>query len=311
MLEITEQNLFQFPSSDGIHRITAFRFPVENPRAVVQIVHGMIDHTGHYLGLIEALNRAGVAVVSCDHLGHGRTAETEEDFGYFGGKGSREFVVSDLHTLTGIAKQDYPGIPFILLGHSMGSFLVRMYATRYGSELNGLIILGTGGPNPILPIGKLLVNLTILFRGQKCRSKLLAGMAFSGYTSKYEKGAPGDAWITRDGAILDERRQDPYGQFIFTASGYRELFGMTGEVNARSWAGKLRKDLPILVMSGDMDPVGGWGKGVRAVVGMLEKAEIKDLTVKLYPGARHELHSETCRDEFFSDLIAWIEARIQ
>ena len=311
MLEITEQNLFQFPSSDGIHQITAFRFPLEAPRAVVQIVHGMIDHTGRYLGLIEALNGAGIAVFSCDHLGHGRTAQNEEEFGYFGGKGSREFVVSDLHTLTGIAKQDYPGIPFILLGHSMGSFLVRMYATRFGSELDGLIILGTGGPSPILPLGKLCVNLSILFHGEKYRSKLIAGMAFSGYNSKYEKGAPDDAWITRDESILKERRQDPYGQFIFTASGYRELFCMTGEVNAADWAGKLNKDLPILVMSGDMDPVGGWGKGVETVVEMLKEAEIKDLTVKLYPGARHELHSETCRDEFFSDLIGWIEGRIK
>ena len=309
MTEIKEENLFQFPSSDGIHTVVGYRFSLDNPRAVVQISHGMIEHIGHYTELISRLNAAGVAVFANDHLGHGRTA-TPEEYGVFGAKGAREFVVRDLHTVTGIARREYPDLPLILLGHSMGSFLCRMYAARWGDELDGLVILGTGGPNPMLPIAKTLAALSVGLLGANHPGKILTKLAFGSYNSRYEKGVPEKAWITRDEEQLDRFKDDPASNYKFSAGGFRELFGMLGEVNKKSWAKKLPKDLPIFLASGDMDPVGGWGKGVKKVNRMLEDAGCEKLTFRLYPGFRHELHNEIGRDEFYRDLFAWAEGLI-
>lgn len=309
MIEITEANLFLFPSSDGIHTVAGYRFPVENPRAVVQISHGMIEHVGHYTELITRLNAAGISVYANDHLGHGRTASPEE-YGIFGDKGAREFVLRDLYTVTELARKENPDLPLIFLGHSMGSFLARLYASRWGGELDGLVILGTGGPNPMLPVAKLLAGTSSLLFGAKHPGKILSKITFGTYNSRYEKGVPNDAWITRDREILDRFKDDPASHFTFSAGAFRELFAMTGEINTKKWAKSIPKDLPIFLGSGDMDPVGGWGKGVKKVAKMLEDAGCEKLTFRLYPGFRHELHNEIGRDEFYRDLLAWTEGLI-
>lgn len=310
MTEITEANLFQFPSSDGIHSVTGYRFPVAEPRAVVQISHGMVEHTGHYTELISRLNAAGIAVFSNDHLGHGRTAANGGKYGVFGARGAREFVLRDLRTVTGIARKEYPDLPLFLLGHSMGSFLCRMYASRWGGELDGLIVLGTGGPNPLLPLAKTIAGASCLFLGPDHPGKVIHKLAFGAYNSRYKKGAPSDAWITRDRAALDRFKDDPMGHYTFSAGAFRELFAMIGEINRKSWAKKLKKDLPIFLASGDMDPVGAWGKGVTKVAKMLEKAGCEKTTFRLYSGFRHELHNEIGRDGFYKDLLEWLEGLI-
>ncbi len=310
MIEIKEENLFQFPSSDGEHAVAGYRFPLDNPRAVVQISHGMIEHIGHYTELISRLLDAGIAVFANDHLGHGKTAASEEEYGVFGKKGAREFVLRDLHTVTELARREYPDVPLILIGHSMGSFLCRLYAARWGDELDGLVILGTGGPNPMLPMGKLVAAISSTVFGPRHRGKVISKLAFGAYNSRYEKGVPEKAWITSDMEILDRFKDDPASQFTFPSGGFRELFAMIGEVNRKSWAKKLPKDLPIFLASGDMDPVGGWGKGVKKVNRMLEEAGCEKLTFRLYPGFRHELHNEVGRDEFYRDLFAWLEGLI-
>ena len=310
MIEITEENLFRFPSSDGKHTVTGYRFPLANPRAVVQISHGMVEHVGRYTELISRLCDAGIAVFANDHLGHGRTALETGEFGVFGAYGAREFVVRDLHTVTGFAKKEYPDLPLFLLGHSMGSFLCRMYAARWGDELDGLIVLGTGGPNPMLPLAKIIAGTSSLLLGPRHPGKVINKLTFGSYNSRYEKGAPPDAWITRDREIRDRFKDDPMGHFTFSAGAFRELFAMIGEVSRKSWAKKLPKDLPIFLASGDMDPVGGWGKGVTKVAKMLEDAGLEKMTFRLYPGFRHELHNEIGRDEFYRDLSAWLEGLI-
>ena len=280
---------------------------VETPVGVVQISHGMIEHVGHYVELITRMNDAGISVYANDHLGHGKTAEDGGEYGVFGKRGAREFVVRDLHAVTEKAKAENPELPFILLGHSMGSFLVRLYAARWGGELDGLVILGTGGPNPMLPAAKTLGALSSWLLGAKHQAKTIEKLTFGAYNSRYEKGAPRDAWITRDRETLDRFKDDPASHFTFTAGAFRELFSMTGEINSKKWAKSIPGDLPILLASGDMDPVGGWGKGVTKVAKMLEDAGCEKMTFKLYPGFRHELHNEIGRDEFYRDLFAWIE----
>ena len=309
MIEITEANLFRFPSSDGIHTVAGYRFPVENPRAVVQISHGMIEHIGHYTELIARMNAAGISVYANDHLGHGRTASPDE-YGYFGAKGAREFVLRDLRFVTERARRENPDLPLIFLGHGMGSFLARLYAVRWGDELDGLVILGTAGPNPMLPVAKTLAALSVGLLGANHPGKILTKLAFGAYNSRYEKGVPEKAWITRDTAELDRFKDDPASNFKFSAGGFRELFAMLGEINKKSWARKLPKDLPIFLASGDMDPVGGWGKGVKKVAKRMEDAGLEKLTFRLYPGFRHELHNEIGCDEFYRDLLAWAEGLI-
>ena len=310
MTEITETNLFRFPSSDGLHTVTGYRFPVESPRAVVQISHGMIEHTGHYVELISRLNAAGIVVYSNDHLGHGKTAEDGGEYGVFGKRGAREFVLRDLHAVTEKAKSDYPDLPLILLGHSMGSFFARVYASRWGNELDGLVILGTGGPNPVLPVAKTLAALSSWLLGAKHKAKLIDKLAFGAYNSHYEKGVPSDAWISRDREWLDRFKDDPASHFKFSAGAFRELFSILGECNAKKCAKAYPKDLPIFLASGDMDPVGNWGKGVPKVAKKIEDAGCEKLTFRHYSGFRHELHNEIGCDEFYRDLLAWTEGLI-
>ena len=310
MTEITEANLFRFPSSDGRHTVTGYCFPVDEPRAVVQITHGMAEHTGHYVEMISRLNAAGIAVYSNDHLGHGKTAEDGGEYGVFGKRGAREFVLRDLRFVTRKAKSEHPDLPFILLGHSMGSFLVRVYASRWGNDFDGLVILGTGGPNPVLPVAKTLAALSSWLLGANHKAKFIEKLAFGSYNSRYEKGVPGDAWISRDREWLDRFKDDPATLFTFSAGAFRELFSILGECNAKKCAKATPKDLPIFLASGDMDPVGGWGKGVTKVAKAIEGTGHEKLTFRLYSGFRHELHNEIGRDEFYRDLLAWLEGLI-
>lgn len=308
-----KEERISFPSSDGRNTVAGYIFtpgPDTPVRGIVQLSHGMIDHTGRYLGMAEVLTGAGYAVASNDHLGHGGTAASREDLGYFGARGARESVVRDLHAMSALAKERFPGAPLVLLGHSMGSFLARMYAVRYGDGLAGLIILGTGGPNPALPAGILVADILTLFRGRRFRSRTLASLAFSGYHSRYGPDAPHNAWLTRDNGTVEEYATDPLCRYVFTVSAYRELFGMTGEVNRSAWYRRLSPSLPVLLASGTMDPVGGYGRGVEKVAAGLRKHGMEHLTVKFYPDARHELFHETNREEFFADLLAWLGATL-
>ena len=287
--------------------VSAYFYPPEGEtRAVVQIAHGMMDRMTRYTEMAKALNRAGVAVVGNDHVGHGETAADRDALGFFGPRGARELVVQDMHTLSELARQRFPGAPLILIGHSMGSFLARMYAERWGGELSGLVLLGTGGRIAVLPLGKLLASLLACLRGRRHRSKFLAMTAFAGYNSRFKSEHSHLAWLSRDVACREYYADDPLCRFLFTVSAYRELFGMTGEVNRRAWFRHFPPALPVLIASGDADPVGAYGKGVREVASRLCRHGAENVHLLLYPGARHELHHETNREEFFRDLTAFI-----
>lgn len=302
-----------FPSSGGMASVAGFLWYPDGdtpPRAIVQIAHGMMDHAERYGEMAEALVAAGYAVVGNDHLGHGATAEDERELGYFGPSGSRELVVEDLHLMSERARERFPGIPLILVGHSMGSFLARLYAKKYGEELGGLVLLGTAGRIAARPLGLLAADAMIFFRGRRYRSRLLARMAFMGYNRRFGENAPRIAWLTRDTEQLERYAADPRCRFIFTVSAYRELFCMLGEINYGEWFYSLPKTLPVLIASGGDDPVGGYGKGVRQVARRLERAGLESVSLRIYEGARHELHHETNREEFFSDLLAWIEEAV-
>ncbi len=299
-----------YPSSDGIHTIHAeIYFPKEkSPVGVVQIAHGMVDYVERYKPLADFLTGAGYIVAGNDHLGHGKSVSSPEEFGYFAKKGGCDFVISDVYEMNKYLRNTYKGLPVILLGHSMGSFIARLYATRYPHSISGLIIHGTAGPNSILPLGKALAALISLLRGERYRSKLLKKLSTGVYNKRFPKEEGTNAWLTRKTEAVIDKDKDERGGFSFTASGYRDLFRFLGKSNSNEWFKKYPKSLPTLVVSGDADPVGSYGKGVSHVYKKLLISGAERVELKLYEGARHELFNETNAEEIFLDLLKWLEA---
>ncbi|MCQ2550974.1 MAG: lysophospholipase [Clostridia bacterium] len=297
-----------FKSSDGINDIAWYIFPCENPKGIVQISHGMQEYLLRYEDLANYLNQNGYVVCGNDHLGHGASAK-EGDLGFMGEKDGYNHVVQDLYKMTELIKERYPDLPIYLHGHSMGSFFGRYYAALYPNELKGLIIEGTGGPNPLGGIGITLTKLLIKLKGAKKPSPFIENLAFGAYTKRIEDAKTGKEWVTRDPVLFEKYVNDPWCNYSFTLAGYKDLMSVLQTVNDKSWAPKIRKDMPVYVVSGKEDPVGEYGKGVEAVYQMLVDAGVKDVTLKLYEDARHEVHNELIevRKKFYQDLLGWIE----
>ena len=306
-----EYSEISYPSSDGIHTVHAeIYYPTaKEPRGIVEIAHGMVDYVERYKPLCEFLTKEGYIVAGNDHLGHGKTVKDESEFGFFAKKGGVDFVVSDVYEMNRYLRHTYKGLPVFLLGHSMGSFIARLYAVKYPHSISGLIIHGTAGPNPILPLGKALTALMELFRGANYRSSFIKNLAFSGYNKRFPKEEGKNAWLTRKTDAVSGKDSDARGGFTFTVSGYRDLFRMLGKSNSGEWFKKYPKALSTLIMSGDMDPVGNYGKGPSYVYKKLMISGAERLDLKLYEGARHELFNETNSDEIFHDIVSWLEAQ--
>lgn len=304
----------RFPSSDGKNSVYAeiYEPAYGEIRGILQLSHGMTDYVGRYEALAAYLTDAGFVFAGNCHLGHGRTASTPEDFGFFADKGGVDYLIDDLHLMNIQLKKKYPNVPIVIMGHSMGSFLSRLYVKKYPTDVVGHIIHGTGGPMPvILPMGKALARLVALLKGKRHRSKFIASMAFLGYNSKFDKSEGRHAWLTRDGELIAGRDEDSYSNFIFTVSAYLDLFTMVGKSNSREWFKSYPKDLKTLIMSGDMDPVGNYGKGPKYVYKHLLLSGSVATDIKLYEGARHELFNEICREEAFSDILKFLELAVK
>ena len=260
--------------------------------------------------MAEVLCAAGIAVAGNDHLGHGDSVATPEDYGFFASRGGYDFVINDVKKMNDLIRREIPGVPVILLGHSMGSFIARLYAMNYEDSIDGLIIHGTAGPNPATGAGLLIVKLLRAIKGERYRSKFICSLADGGYNKGFDPADGPNAWLTRDPSQVADRIGNPKNDFIFTLAGYEDLFNFLGNCNHENWFRCFPNKLRTLVVSGENDPVGGFGKGVRYVYDSLKKNGA-DVTLKLYPGARHELFFETNRDEVFADLIAWVEGAIK
>ena len=296
-----------FLSSDGKNTIHAELFiPSDNNiRGVVQIAHGMMDYVGRYALMAEYLTAAGYVLAGNDHLGHGDSVATPEDYGFFASKNGYNFVIDDVKKMNSRLREEFPGVPVVLLGHSMGSFISRLYAVKYGESIDALIIHGTAGPNPATGAGKLLVKLLRAIKGERYRSKFVCSLADGGYNKGFDPAEGEGAWLTRDPKMVADRVGNPKNDFVFTLAGYEDLFNFLGDCNSNEWFCQFPKGLKTLVISGEEDPVGGFGKGVRYVYDNLKKKGA-DVELKLYDGARHELFNETNREEVFADLIKWL-----
>ena len=297
-----------FPSSDGKNTIHAELFiPSDNNiKGVVQISHGMMDYIGRYRGLAEALCAAGFVLAGNDHLGHGDSVSTPDDYGFFASQNGYNYVIDDVKRMNDLLHDEFPNLPVVLLGHSMGSFIARLYTINYEDSIDALIIHGTAGPNPATGAGKLLVKILRAIKGERHRSKFVCSLADGGYNKGFDPAEGDGAWLTRDPSMVADRVGNPKNDFIFTLAGYEDLFNFLGDCNSKAWFGGFPKYLPTLIVSGEQDPVGGFGKGVRYVYDNLKKNGAQ-VELKLYSGARHELFNETNREEVFADLISWLE----
>ena len=288
--------------------------PEGRPRAVLQMTHGMVEYIGRYEQLACWLADRGVAAVGHDHLGHGGSVVCREEYGYFGRPDGNRLLLDDIHRVTRWAKAlpELEGLPWFLLGHSMGSFYARQYLCEYGGELQGAILMGTGWqPRAAARAGRALCHLLAAFHGWRYRSKLVDSMAFGGYNRSFRPARTSKDWLNRDEKEVDRYLSEERCSFRFTLNGYDSLFTALERLCDKELLARAPKDLPVLFLSGDDDPVGDRGRGVQKAAQSLRDAGMRRVEVKLYPGARHELLVELNRQEVFADIGSFIQNHIQ
>ncbi len=277
--------------------------PQGTPKGIVQLVHGMAEHIDRYDATAEQLNLAGYLVVGHTHLGHGALAKVQ---GYFAKKKGWSILVEDVHTLRSIIQKQYPHLPYYLLGHSMGSFVARTYCLTHASGLQGVILSGTGYfPVPVVSAGKVIAKVLCLAGNAQKPSKLLDQMNFGSNNRAFAPNRTAYDWLSRDDQQVDAYIADPHCGFAFTCGGYLDLFNGLLTL-APSKLDALNPSIPVLFFSGDQDPVGQNGDGVKRVYQDFQKAGVKDVSIKLYPHGRHEMFNETNKEEVWADLVAWL-----
>lgn len=303
---------FYFKSSDGINRVHTVEWSPEDGtvKAVLQIVHGMAEHVGRYDAFARFMADKGYLVVGDDHLGHGKTAASDTEFGYMGEDGAH-LLVKDEHRLQKHMKEQYPVVPYIILGHSMGSYITRRFISIYGDDVDACLILGTGFQTSLeTGAGLTLAGLIGKAKGEHHRSDLLTELGFGKYCSRIDNPRTESDWLCRDEKVVDEFKNDPLCDFIFTVNGYKALFTLVREDCDDRTAAKVPKELPIYILSGAEDPVGQYGEGVMKTYEQYKQAGIEDLQVKIYPQMRHEILNECGKEEVYEDIFRWIEERI-
>ena len=286
---------FYFDSRDGENRIHAVRYTPDdgNVRGIVQIVHGMAEYVERYENLAEFLTKRGILVTGEDHLGHGKSVSEGGSFGYFCEQDPATVVVRD--------------VPYIILGHSMGSFIARNYLCRYGSGIGGAVIVGTGmQPAGLIFASKAMAGIQKLFCGSKHVSHFMDKAAFGGYNKRIDSPRTSSDWLSRNTENVDRYIEDELCGFTFTVNGFQTLFELIRRLQKQENLEKVPQNLPILMVSGAEDPVGDYGKGVHKACDSLKRAGVKNITVKLYENDRHELLNEDDAEVAMEDIWQWI-----
>ena len=302
---------FSFPSKDGAHRCHASLWtPEGDPRAVVQIVHGVAEYAGRYDAFARWLAERGFAVCGGDHLGHGKTVD-DGKYGYFGKKDGWMLVTADVRQLRVLMGAKFPGVPYFLLGHSMGSFLARTYLCEYPGTVDGCILSGTGQEKPALvAAGKAVASAICAVKGPETVSPLINKLSLGAYNDQFKPTRTTADWICRDEAVVDAYLKDPFCTFMPTAGMFRDMMGGLQYISSEKALSRMDPRTPIYLFSGDRDPVGSNGEGVKKVYGFFQDHGTADLTMKLYPGGRHEMLNEINKGEVYADVLAWLEKHI-
>lgn len=303
---------FYFNSSTGKNKIHArMCVPDAEPRAIVQIIHGIAEYIDRYDEFMSFLADNGIIAVGTDHLGHGKSIESEEQTGFFAYDNGWDYAVRDEEVLRLAMHENYPELPIIVFGHSMGSFMARTLLIRYPDAFNAAIISGTGNQGAALVNGGLIMgNLVTGLKGAHHYSKFLNNLAFGSYNKIYDNPKTEYDWLSRDEANVQKYIDDPLCGFIPSCSLFRDMMTGVKFITNKKNLTAMNKDMPVYFMSGDMDPVGECGKGVQKAYNNFIEAGMKDVSIKLYPGGRHEMLNEINKDEVYTDILAWLGSKI-
>lgn len=304
---------FYFDSRTGKDRIHAVRYTPEDGvvKGVVQIIHGMAEYVERYEEFARFLTDRGFAVTGEDHLGHGKSVAEGGRYGYFCEQDPATVVVRDAHRLKKMTQAVYPGVPYVILGHSMGSFILRNYICRYGAGINGAVIMGTGElPGLMLRMSKVVAGIQRLFCGPKHVSKLMNKMAFGAYNNRIENSKTLMDWLSKDEEIVQRYIADPLCGFTFTVNGFATLAELIVRAQKKENLERIPKELPLFMVSGAQDPVGNYGEGVKKAYEALVAAGVQDISLKLYDNDRHEVLNETDKETVMQDIYDWMENKI-
>ena len=299
---------FTLASADGLALFVYRWLPEATPKAVVQIAHGLIEHAGRYARLAEALTRAGYAVYAGDHRGHGRTAPTLEDLGFFAERDGWRKCVDDLWGLNQRIATDHPGLPIVLIGHSMGSFMAQHFISEHGEALSGVVLAGSiGKPARLTLAVGIIARIERLRLGPRGRSALVHSLAFGTFNQPFAPVRTEADWLSRDSAEVDKYLADPLCRFRPALQLWIDLLDALGEIAKPARQARIPKPLPIYVIAGTRDPVSANSKGLEQLLSAYHAAGLQRVTYRFYPEARHELFNETNRDQVTRELLAWLD----
>ncbi|MDY5576379.1 MAG: alpha/beta hydrolase [Lachnospiraceae bacterium] len=281
--------------------------------AILQITHGMIEYIDRYDDFASFLNEQGILVVGHDHVGHGKSVNDQKDWGYMGTNHPDQVLVQDMHTLRNIIQSENKPLPYFMMAHSMGSYMLRKYITLYAQGLSGAIIMGTGYVAPIaVDAAFVVLNILKTIYGDRHRSHLAQNILYSRPYRQFDLTGKdfSNSWLTKDQKKVEEYYSRPDCTFMFTLNGYQALLCAVKYDCRQKNINKIPKELPVAFFSGENDPVGNLGKGVTKVYRMFQKAGMKDVSCKLYKDDRHEILNETDKDMVQQDIFKWMQKQI-
>ncbi|MFK0571042.1 lysophospholipase [Endozoicomonas sp.] len=305
------QPVFFLENSTDKHRIPVYQWqPVTGAKAIVHISHGMAEHSGRYQELANLLTSQGFIVYAHDHRGHGATitkADGISNQGHFGDRNDWDNVIHDLKHVVDSIISEHPGIPCFLLGHSMGSYILQSYLSRYSPDINGIILSGSNYvPKPLLTLGKAIARLEIWRQGTSGNSPVIHQMTFADYNRKFKPNITDFDWLSRDPESVQKYATDPLCGFACTNQLWADLFQGLQEICSLDTLAKIHQQLPIMIIGGDKDPVSA-PNGLKRLEKAFTASGHENTLLKLYSGARHELFHEVNRQEIHGELIQWLE----
>ena len=303
---------FYFQSSTGRTSIHALKcVPDSKPRAVVQIAHGIAEHIDRYRPFMEFLADNGFVAAGNDHLGHGKSIRVPEEQGFFAEKDGWWRVVDDMDKLHDIMSNEYPELPYVLFGHSMGSFLTRTYLIKHPDKYDGVILSGTGHQSPALVLGgNAAASVMAKLNGAMGDGAKLDSLAFGTYLNKIENPRTKFDWLSHDTEQVDKYIADPLCGFVGKIGLYRDMMQGIKFITNKKNIAQMSKEKPVYFMSGDGDPVGDYGKGVERAYKAFCDAGLHDVFMRLYPGGRHEMLNETNKEQVYQDILNWLNEKI-
>ena len=304
---------FYYPSSTGKNQIHArICTPDGTPKAVVQIAHGIAEHIDRYEDFMRFLAENSYVAVGNDHLGHGKSAATPDELGIFAEENGWNYVIEDMRKLREKVLEQYPGLPYVFFGHSMGSFLTRTFLIKYPALYDAAILSGTGHQSAALVNGGYLAaQLLTKKNGPRSSGQTLNDIAFGSYCKRIENPRTPFDWLSRDNDTMDRYIADPLCGFICKTSLYRDMMGGLKFLTDQKNINKMNRNAPVYFMSGAEDPVGDYGKGVEKAYKAFCRAGLTDVMIRLYPGGRHEMLNEINRSEVMQDILSWLNDRIK